>query len=263
MLSLAWLAGLSLVCLAARADTFSDLWYSPQESGWGMNVVQQGEIAFITLFVYGRDGSPGWYVAPDAHVVSIAAASGLPRFAGTLYRTSGPWFGGPFDPSSVTVTPAGDIAIEALSLERMLVQYHADGASVQRETVRQTWRIPQIGPFYLGVFNLRQIHPGQGLFDVLDLHAEVAFFADAGTGWMIASDNLGRRCEYKGAYVQTGKLGSLVGNYTCSQGSDGVAATGGTFEMTQIEVTANGVTAALHTLSPSLEQSGRFGGIRQ
>jgi hypothetical protein len=32
--------------------------------------------------------------------------------------------------------------------------------------------------------------------------------------------------------------------------------------MTQIEVTANGVTAALHTLSPSLEQSGRFGGIR-
>jgi hypothetical protein len=262
-ISLLLLLASSTVPLASRASTFSDLWYDPQESGWGMNVVQQGEIVFITLFVYGRDGSPGWYVAPDAHLVSIAeAGGGLPRFAGTLYRTRGPWFGQPFDASSVNVTPAGDISIEALSIDRILLKYQVDGTSVHREVVRQTWRAPAIGPFYLGVFNLKQIHPGQGLFDVLDLEAETAFFVDGPMGWLIANDNLGRRCEYKGAYVQAGKLGSLVGNYTCGAGQDARAPTAGTFEMTQIEATANGITAALHTSSPSLEQSGRFAGVR-
>lgn len=256
---------LSLLLAAApvRAETFSDLWYSPQESGWGMNVVQQDEVAFVTLFVYGRDGAPTWYVAPEARLVSVGGASGLPRFAGTLYRTRGPWQGAPFDPSKVEVAPAGDISIEALALDRMLVQYRADGVEVQRETVRQTWRLPPLGPFYLASFNLRQLHPDGTLFGVLELQADALFFVADGAGHLRADDNLGRRCDYAGAYVQAGKIGSLVGGFTCSAGRDGTGTSAGTFEMTQIEVTANGITAALHTSSPALEQSGRFGGIRQ
>jgi hypothetical protein len=261
LLSRALLLVALLASFASRAGTFTDLWYNPQESGWGLNVVQQDEVAFITLFVYGPDGSPVWYVAPDARLVSVAGPSGLPRFAGTLYRTRGPWWGGPFDASSVTVLRAGDIAIEALSLERMLVQYQVDGTSAERVTIRQTWRQPTMGPFYLASFSLRQLHPGGALFGVLDLNAEVAFFVDEGIGRLIADDNLGRRCEYVGRYVQAGKLGSFAGDFTCGEGT-GVAAMGGAFEMTQIEVTADGITATLHTSSASLEQSGRFGGIR-
>ncbi len=252
----------ALASLGARAGTFSDLWYSPQESGWGMNVVQQGEVAFITLFVYGADGAPTWYFAPDARLVSIREPLGLPRFAGALYRSRGPRFGGRFDPSEVTIIPAGDIAIEAVALDRMVVQYNADGVSVQRNTVRQTWRLPQIGPFYSGRFNLRQIHPGGGLFGVLDLHADVFFVVDQGQGRLLANDDLGRRCEYTGAYTQAGRLGSFAGNFTCGAGRDGVAVSTGTFEITQVEVTANGITAAVHTLSASLEQSGRFAAVR-
>jgi len=213
--------------------------------------------------VYGPDGAPTWYVAPEARLVSVGGPTGLPRFAGTLYRTRGPWFGGPFDPSTVSVTPAGDIAIEALALDRVIVQYRVDGTSVERETLRQTWRMPQFGPFYLGSFILRQIRPGAGLFGVVDLHADVIFFVENGRGRLIADDNLGRRCDYGGTYVQAGKLGSLTGNFTCTAGRDGTGATGGTFEMSQIEVTADGITAALHTTSASLEQAGRFGAIRR
>ena len=256
-----WLAA-CLASLGVRASAYSDLWYSPQESGWGMNVVQQDEVAFITLFVYGADGSPAWYFAPDARLVSIRGHDGLPRFAGTLFRSRGPRVGATFDPAQVALAPVGEIAIEAVAFDRMVVQYTADGVSVQRELVRQTWRLPKIGPFYLGSFNLRQVRPGSGLFGVLDLQAEVVFIVDNGMGHLVADDNLGRRCEYLGPYVQAGKIGAFAGNYTCGEGRDGVAASNGTFEMTQIEVTAQGVTAALHTSSPSLEQSGRFGGIR-
>lgn len=261
-LSLALLLAATLASLSARAGAFTDLWYDPHESGWGMNVVQQDEIVFITLFVYAPDGSPTWYFAPDARLVSIGGGDGLPSFAGTLYRARGPWFGGAFDPTAVAPAPAGDIAIEALALDRMLVRYRADGASVQRETVRQTWRLPRIGPFYLGTFNLRQVRPDGGLFGVIELRADVLFFVDQGVGRMRADDDLGRRCEYVGSYVQAGSVGSMAGNYTCTAGRDGIEAGAGTFEMTQIEVTANGLTAALRTSSPSLEQSGRFGGIR-
>lgn len=60
---------LSLVALAiagaAQATThstdYTDLWWnSPDnsESGWGVNVVQQGDIVFATFFIYGADGTP-------------------------------------------------------------------------------------------------------------------------------------------------------------------------------------------------------------
>lgn len=88
----------------ARAGQYSDLWWNPQESGWGVNVVQQLETAFVTLFVYAPDGSPTWYVAPAARITHHG--TGGPLFTGTLYRTRGPWHGGPFDPAQVQATAA-------------------------------------------------------------------------------------------------------------------------------------------------------------
>ena len=88
--------------LPAFAANLSDLWWNPQESGWGANIVQQGEKAFVTLFVYGPDGEPTWLVSPDAAVRGYSA-QGLPWFEGTLYRVRGSWFGGAFDATRMTV----------------------------------------------------------------------------------------------------------------------------------------------------------------
>jgi len=35
----------------------------PGEDGWGMNIAQQGDTLFATVFVYGSDRRPTWYVA--------------------------------------------------------------------------------------------------------------------------------------------------------------------------------------------------------
>src|ERR1700704_1673096 len=106
--------------LQAHADTYTDLWWNPQESGWGVNVVQQGEALFVTMFVYGADGKPTWYSSSNAHLVAIAPGN-LPIFGGELYKTMGPFHGGPFDPNGVTRTFVGMISLEALSTERLRV----------------------------------------------------------------------------------------------------------------------------------------------
>ena len=50
---------------------YTDLWFVPAESGWGVNVIQQGNTLFATLFVYGSDQSPRWFVASDLKPVHI------------------------------------------------------------------------------------------------------------------------------------------------------------------------------------------------
>ena len=40
---------------------YGDIWYNApaeSQSGWGVNIAQQGEILFVTLFVYGPDRTP-------------------------------------------------------------------------------------------------------------------------------------------------------------------------------------------------------------
>ena len=49
-------ACLALDTAAASITTdFSDLWYDPDEEGWGVTLTQQNDIIFVTLYVYGPD----------------------------------------------------------------------------------------------------------------------------------------------------------------------------------------------------------------
>ena len=41
-----------------RSTNFSDLWWTPAESGWGVNVAQQADVMFLTFYVFGPTGQP-------------------------------------------------------------------------------------------------------------------------------------------------------------------------------------------------------------
>src|SRR5450631_3536016 len=90
------------VCLPAAAttsgDDYTDQWWAgQQESGWGVNFIQQGSTIFATLFVYGTDNTPRWYVA-----TMLRQSAGA--YSGLLSSTTGPYFGASsFNPSSVAV----------------------------------------------------------------------------------------------------------------------------------------------------------------
>ena len=255
---MAWFAACAAAAVpAAFAGQYSDLWWNPQESGWGVNVVQQQETAFVTLFVYGPDQKPTWYVAPAARIIAYAASG--PVFGGTLYRAEGPFHAGPFDPSKVRAIVVGQLSLEVLARDRMRVYYTADGLpEVVKEVVRQTWEQPFLAANYLGQFVLRQARPGELPYGTRIYGAEVLLHADPaeGAAFMRVDDHIGRRCEYRGTYAQHGKLGRFAGTFGCSSGEAGP----GTFELSDIEVSAHGISGHLRTFS-SVNESGRFAAV--
>jgi hypothetical protein len=114
------------------AIDYTDLWWNPSESGWGMAVTQQGNVMFLAWYVYDGAGKPVWYVASNCAV--NAANDGC---AGTLYRTTGPALGPTFNPSAVQVFTAGTVSLDFLSANIGTLNYTVDGVSDSKVITRQ------------------------------------------------------------------------------------------------------------------------------
>jgi hypothetical protein len=242
---------------AGYASQFTDLWWKPDESGWGVSVVQQQETAFAIVFAYGPDGKPVWYVASDARATVYAGS--LPIFTGTLHRARGPWHGGPFDPSQVETTPVGTLSLETLSHDRLRLHYTAEGATVVKELVRLTWRRPEVEGYFTSSFSLREASNGAPIGALI--YAADTFVRIQGDAVLLrAEDEFGRTCEYSGTRAQTGKLLAASGVFACSAGRNGLQARSGTFELSDFELTAHGFTGYVRTYAPGAHEYGRFSG---
>lgn len=121
----------------------TDLWWTPEESGWGINMIQHGSgVIFATWFIYGTDGKATWYVIPEGRWT----AEGV-QYVGPIYRTTGPefCFDGQFcrvtgfDPASVTRTLVGEgkISIFGSNFERAIITMTIDGKTLTRQVRRQ------------------------------------------------------------------------------------------------------------------------------
>jgi hypothetical protein len=78
----------------ATTTNYTDLWWNPNESGWGINLAHQGDTIFAAWYTYRADGTPMW-------LVTTAAKTGPGMYEGDLYSTVGPV--GP----SLQATPVG------------------------------------------------------------------------------------------------------------------------------------------------------------
>jgi hypothetical protein len=135
----------ALCATAAAADDgtrwpqdYQGLWWNPAEAGWGVGIFDQGGSTLSSvLFVYGADGKPTWYVAPNLSACSSSPSTSIAvGCGGTIYQTTGTWFGaGDFSPSSVTMRDVGQFqgfftgAASPRSRE-MTLTYSIDGATV-------------------------------------------------------------------------------------------------------------------------------------
>jgi hypothetical protein len=140
----------------ARATAFStdasDLWWNSSESGWGVNVIQQDRVLFMTLFAYGSDNKHVWYVGPDVEYSGTNLNAGA-VFSGKWYETTGPYFGaGTFDPNGVTVREVGTVTFTMNTVGTATLQYTVDGVSVTKQVIRQTWRNNNVTGNYIGAF---------------------------------------------------------------------------------------------------------------
>jgi hypothetical protein len=111
------------------AVDYTDLWYNPAESGWGMAIAQQFGIAFLAWYVYDSAGKPSWLVA----TCPMSGSS----CSGALYRTTGPGFGPTFDASRVVATAAGTIAVNFTDANNAVLSYTVDGVTATKTITRQ------------------------------------------------------------------------------------------------------------------------------
>lgn len=84
------------------------MWWNPQESGWGLSI-DQGSVdtLFGTLFVYDAQGRAQWFT------MQPGSWTGVTRWEGPLYRTTGPHFATqPFNPAQVLVQAVGTAVLE-------------------------------------------------------------------------------------------------------------------------------------------------------
>lgn len=133
-------------------------WRSPagSESGWGVNIVHQGDILFATWFTYEADGTGLWLVMSNGmrDVMDMDPGYGgyggygmmnptLKSYTGTLYRTTGPAFDAAhFDPAMVTLTPVGTANFTFTSADRGTFKYTVNGVSQSKPIVRQVYALP-------------------------------------------------------------------------------------------------------------------------
>jgi CubicO group peptidase (beta-lactamase class C family) len=111
---------------------YTDLWWNPGESGWGMAIAHEGAVMFLAWYVYDSAGKPVWYVASNCAVSADACA-------GPLYRTTGPPFGPTFDPSRVQVSVAGTVSLAFTDPNNGTLTYTVDGQASSKTITRQVF----------------------------------------------------------------------------------------------------------------------------
>jgi hypothetical protein len=119
---------------AAAGANATSLWWNSRESGWGLNVNEQGDTTFATLFTYDATG-PMWLVVPAGTRQKSAAV-----FVGTLYRTTGPAFNAnPFTPIGAgNIAIVGDMALD-FSASPAMLGYSVNNTYVSKNIEKQVF----------------------------------------------------------------------------------------------------------------------------
>ncbi len=120
-------------------DNYQDLWWNPNESGWGINVSHQSDIVFASLFTYDAQGKAMWLFLSRGDLVTGTASTD--SFAGALYRATGPNFDAvPFTAiTAANLTQVGNMRFDFTDGNTGTLTYDVNGISVTKNIQRQTF----------------------------------------------------------------------------------------------------------------------------
>jgi len=204
---------------AATAVTFTDLWWIPTESGWGVNVVQQGEVLFLTWFVYAADGSAAWYSATLDK--TTLQPNNLNRYDGDLYETRGTFFGGVWNPTLVIARKVGTASLVPANLHLATLSYAVDGVPAVKPIERETFRHIAFGGNYLGGYSIRSSTCSGlaiGRMGSAALVVTAPLNGDGITGNLATSLTLDGTvaCALSGTFKQYGSMYDIANGAACS-----------------------------------------------
>jgi arylsulfatase A-like enzyme len=126
----------------STATNYQDLWWNPNESGWGINLTHQDDIVFATLFVYDSASTNTWYVMSGGRKQADGS------FLGELYQVVGPAFiATPFAPldasnSAQRVRQVGTLRLTFQDGQTGSLVYSVDGTTITKSVTRQVFSTP-------------------------------------------------------------------------------------------------------------------------
>lgn len=129
----------------AAAVDYTDIWWNPNESGWGVNLVQSNNFIFATFFVYGTNQQPTW-------VTAQLTLGNNNVWSGPVYFTTGSFYGGPWDPGQSSATEVGVATFVPSDAVNGTLNYNVGGISVAKVITRQTLKLIPAGGKYAGAF---------------------------------------------------------------------------------------------------------------
>lgn len=244
---------------AAHAETsfstdVTDLWWNPDESGWGINLVQQNDTVFATLFVYDGNMRAHWYVGSDLSAQS-ASSSGA-SFQGDLFETQGPYFGVPFNPSAVSAKKVGTVTLQIAFPASGTLAYTVNGVTVTKAIRRQTWALNDATGSYDGFRTIVSASGGTGCGPNTNSFSFLQVLqgpTSLGMNWTFDRTAV---CRSAGSYSQEGHLGSSSGSFSCDDGRQG------TYTLSELETTLYGFSARYNGTENGCTIQGRIGGVR-
>lgn len=247
--------------LPASASTYSidytDLWLAGQpnntENGWGLNLVQQGDVIFATMFVYGSDNSPRWFSAS-----SLTPSNNGTTWSGSLAQTTGPYYAAAWTANATGVV-VGTMTVSFSNANTGQLVYTVNNLQVVKNISRFTMRAPNLAGRYLGGTAATCNTGSQILiYDTLRvtqngtaLTMAVEFFNAQGAA---------ATCTYSGQLNTTGRTGSISGNFSCTGGANN----SGTFSITNLDSSINGFNGTFTGSDQYCPggMTGRFGGLK-
>jgi len=261
-------ARLAAICIAALAlpspafasafsTNNSDIYNATNESGWAIELVQQADVIFATIYTYDSNMLPIFYTA--TLFVGGTGAGGNAIWAGDLYVTNGSWFGAPYEASKVTYRRVGAMNYVPQDTAGGAVTFTIDGVVVTKQISRVTLRLDTYAGIYQGTYKI----VASGCSDPT---ASGTFLIDAvftvtqGNNALsvVTSEADGNSCTYPGDYKQLGQFGQSVGTFTCTNGIKGGNLF---FEMNVTPTDFRGRISGSDNLGCTL--TGSFAGVRQ
>jgi hypothetical protein len=228
----------SLASPATRAADYTDVWWIPAESGWGVNVIQTDNFMFLTFFIYGQDHKPTWYSA-DLLLDSTGA------FSGGLFTTTGTYYAQPWNPGDAgAAQQVGNASFRPSSTNayQATLTYVVNGVgTVTKAVERLPLTPPTIGGQYSGGQSAAQTSCNDSSrngaykasydLQVTQTTAGVATFTFTYPTYA---------CTLSGTLEQHGRQYVISGaSYTCMQG--GTTIFSGSANLSEITATAQGV----------------------
>ena|SRR5687768_8853092 len=116
------------------AVNYTDLWWSPAESGWGLSLFHGPfNDLFGTWMVYATDGKPTWYLLGSGKWTSANAQS---TYEAQVFKTNGPHFAQPFDARKVGFEKVGTAKLQFRDAMTGTFRFDVEGVSGMKNITR-------------------------------------------------------------------------------------------------------------------------------